>query len=58
MRVWTAVWLVLATITGVASYSGVAGASSVDVVRTLFFVFLILLILFAIAHTVRGRPPL
>lgn len=57
MRVWTAVWLVLATITGVASYSGVAGAS-VDVVRTLFFVFLILLILFAIAHTVRGRPPL
>lgn len=53
---WTLLFLVVALIAGVFGFTGIAGAST-DIARTLFFVFLVLLIISAIVSAFKGRPP-
>ncbi|HUR58861.1 MAG TPA: DUF1328 domain-containing protein [Opitutaceae bacterium] len=53
---WTLLFLVIALIAGVFGFTGIAGAST-DIARTLFFVFLVLLIISAIVSAFKGRPP-
>jgi uncharacterized membrane protein YtjA (UPF0391 family) len=57
MRGWTAAFFVLAMVTGAAAFGGIAGKGA-ETAKVLFFICLIPLIGFAIALTVRGRPPL
>jgi uncharacterized membrane protein YtjA (UPF0391 family) len=53
---WTLLFLVIALIAGVFGFTGIAGAST-DIARTLFFIFLVLLIISAIVSAFKGRPP-
>jgi uncharacterized membrane protein YtjA (UPF0391 family) len=53
---WTILFLIIAVIAGIFGFTGVAGAAT-DIARTLFFVFLVLLIISAIVSAFRGRPP-
>lgn len=50
------VFLVLALIAAVFGFGGIA-AVSVELAKTLFFVFLVLFAISAIVHALRGRPP-
>jgi uncharacterized membrane protein YtjA (UPF0391 family) len=49
-------FLVIALIAMVFGFGGVA-AMSFDAARILFFIFLVLAVLFALGHFLRGTPP-
>jgi uncharacterized membrane protein YtjA (UPF0391 family) len=53
---WTLLFLVIAIFAGVFGFTGIAGTAT-DIARTLFFVFLVLLIISAIISAFKGRPP-
>ena len=53
---WALTFLVVAIIAAVFGFTGIAGAAT-DIARTLFFVFLILLVVSAILHVFRGDVP-
>lgn len=53
---WTLLLLVIAVIAGLFGFTGVAGTAT-GIARTLFFVFLALLIISAIVSAFRGKPP-
>lgn len=54
MLSWTLVFLVVALIAGLLGFTSIAGAA-VGVAKILFFVFLVLFVVSAIMHMVRGR---
>ncbi len=54
---WAVVFFVLALIAAAFGFGGIAGAAA-GIAKVLFFVFLILLIVSAVVHASRGRPPL
>lgn len=56
MLSWALAFFILAIIAGVLGFGGIAGAS-VGIAKTLFFVFLILLVVSAVFGAIRGRPP-
>ncbi|MGM0422700.1 MAG: DUF1328 domain-containing protein [Pseudomonadota bacterium] len=49
-------FLVVALIAGILGFGGVASAS-VEIAQLLFFVFLVLFIIAALVHALRGRSP-
>lgn len=53
---WTLFFLVIAILAGVFGFTGIAGTAT-DIARTLFFIFLVLLIISAIISAFKGRPP-
>ncbi|HYD18873.1 MAG TPA: DUF1328 domain-containing protein [Patescibacteria group bacterium] len=53
---WALSFLVLALIAAVFGFGGVA-AASMDIARILFMVFLVLFIVTAAMHALRGRAP-
>ena len=57
MLTWALTFLVLALIAGLFGFTSIAGAS-IGIAQVLFFVFLVLLVVSAIASAVRGRPPI
>lgn len=56
MLQWALTFLVLALIAGVLGFGGVA-AVSVDMARILFIVFLVLFLVSAVVHALRGKSP-
>ncbi len=56
MLQWALTFLVLALIAGVLGFGGVA-AMSIDIARILFVVFIVLFIVAAVVHALRGRAP-
>jgi len=54
MLSWALVFLVVALIAGVLGFTSIAGAA-VGIAKILFFVFLVLFVVSAIMHMVRGR---
>jgi uncharacterized membrane protein YtjA (UPF0391 family) len=56
MLYWAAIFFVLAIIAAVFGFSGIAGAAA-GIAQVLFFLFLALLLVSAIAGALRGRPP-
>lgn len=57
MLSWALTFFILALIFAALGFTGVAGTFA-SVAKLLFFVFLILLIVSAVAGSLRGRPPL
>ena len=53
MLSWALTFLVVAIIAAVFGFTGIAGAAT-DIARTLFFVFLVLLVVSALVHVFRG----
>ena len=53
---WILSFLVVALIAGAFGFTGVAGTAS-DIARTLFYIFLVLLIISMLVGALRGRPP-
>jgi uncharacterized membrane protein YtjA (UPF0391 family) len=53
---WSIAFLVLALIAGVLGFGGIA-AASVDIAKILFFVFVVLFLISAVAAALRGRMP-
>jgi len=53
---WALTFLVIAIVAAVFGFTGIAGAAT-DIARTLFFVFLLLLIVSALLHVFRGDMP-
>ena len=53
---WALTFLVLALIAGVFGFGGVA-AASIDIAKILFVVFLILFVVAAAVHALRGKSP-
>ena len=53
---WSIGFLVLALIAGVFGFGGVANAS-IDIAKILFFVFIVLFLISAVAAAMRGRMP-
>jgi uncharacterized membrane protein YtjA (UPF0391 family) len=56
MLYWAAVFLVIALVAALFGFGGIASASA-GIAQTLFFVFLILMIISIVMHLVRGRSP-
>lgn len=56
MLQWALTFLVLALIAGVLGFGGVASIS-VEMARILFIVFLVLFVVSALVHALRGRAP-
>jgi len=54
---WALTFLVIALIAGVLGFTSVAGAS-IGIAKILFVVFLVLFLVSAVMHMVRGRSPL
>jgi uncharacterized membrane protein YtjA (UPF0391 family) len=54
---WALTFLVVALIAGLLGFTSVAG-TAIGVAKILFFVFLVLFIVSAVMHIVRGRSPL
>ncbi|MBJ7549648.1 DUF1328 domain-containing protein [Marinomonas ostreistagni] len=54
---WTFLFLIVALLAGALGFTGIAGAS-MGIAKVLFFVFLILMIISAVLHVVRGKKPL
>jgi uncharacterized membrane protein YtjA (UPF0391 family) len=54
MLSWALVFLVIALIAGVLGFTSIAGAA-VGIAKILFFVFLVLFLVSAVMHMVRGR---
>ncbi len=53
---WALAFLVIALIAAVLGFGGVA-AVSVDIAKILFFVFIVLFVIAAVMHVVRGKAP-
>lgn len=53
---WTFLFLIVALIAGALGFTGIAGAS-IGIAKVLFFVFLVLMILSAVVHVMRGKKP-
>ncbi len=53
---WALTFLVVALIAGVLGFGGVA-VISVEIARTLFFVFLVVFLVTLVVHLLRGRAP-
>jgi uncharacterized membrane protein YtjA (UPF0391 family) len=53
---WALTFLVVAIIAALFGFTGIAGAAT-DIARTLFFVFLVLLVVSALFHVLRGGSP-
>ncbi len=56
MLQWAVTFLVVALIAAVLGFSGIA-AISVDLARILFAVFIVLFVIAALMHAVRGKAP-
>ncbi len=56
MLQWALTFLVIALIAAVLGFGGVA-AISVDIAKILFVVFLILFVVAAVMHALRGKAP-
>jgi uncharacterized membrane protein YtjA (UPF0391 family) len=54
---WAFIFFVFAIIAGVFGFTGIAGTST-DIARTLFFVFLGLVIVSALIGAFKGQPPI
>jgi uncharacterized membrane protein YtjA (UPF0391 family) len=54
---WALTFLVVALIAGLLGFTSVAG-TAIGVAKILFFVFLVLFVISAVMHMVRGRSPL
>lgn len=53
---WAIGFLVIALIAAVFGFGGIA-AVSVDIAKILFFVFIVLFVIAAVMHVVRGKGP-
>jgi uncharacterized membrane protein YtjA (UPF0391 family) len=53
---WALTFFVVAIIAAIFGFTGIAGAAT-DIARTLFFVFLVLLVISAALHVFRGDSP-
>lgn len=53
---WALIFLVVALIAAFLGFGGLAGAA-IDIAKILFFVFLVLFLVSAVLHLVRGRAP-
>lgn len=53
---WALIFLVVALIAGVLGFTGIAGTSMV-IAKWLFVVFLVLFLVSAVMHMMRGRAP-
>jgi len=51
---WALTFLVVAIIAAIFGFTGIAGAAT-DIARTLFFVFLLLLVVSALLHVFRSN---
>lgn len=56
MLQWALTFLVLALIAGVLGFGGVA-AMSIEIARILFVIFIVLFIVAAVMHALRGKAP-
>jgi uncharacterized membrane protein YtjA (UPF0391 family) len=56
MLQWAVTFLILALVAGLFGFGGVASAS-IQIAQILFVVFLVLFIVAAIMHAVRGKSP-
>ena len=56
MLSWALTFLVVALIAGLLGFTSIAGAA-MGVAKILFFVFLVLFLVSAVMHLVRGRAP-
>ncbi len=54
---WALTFLVVAIIAGALGFGGIA-AVSVELAQIFFVIFLILFVIAATVHALRGRPPL
>jgi uncharacterized membrane protein YtjA (UPF0391 family) len=54
---WALTFLVVALIAGLLGFTSIAG-TAIGVAKILFFVFLVLFVVSAVMHLVRGRSPL
>ena len=50
---WALTFFIVAIIAAIFGFTGIAGAAT-DIARTLFFVFLLLLVVSALLHVFRG----
>lgn len=53
---WALILLVVALVAAVLGFGGLAGAA-VDIARILFFIFVVLFLVSAAMHLVKGRAP-
>jgi len=56
MLQWAITFLVIALIAAVFGFSGIV-VVSVEIARMLFFVFIVLFVLTAVVHLIKGRTP-
>lgn len=56
MLQWALTFLVLAIIAGIFGFGGIA-AASVEIAKILFAIFLVLFIVAALVHALRGKLP-
>lgn len=56
MLYWALVFLVVAIVAGLFGFGGIATAS-VGIAQTLFWIFLVLLVISLVWHVLRGRAP-
>jgi len=54
---WALTFLVVALIAGLLGFTSIAG-TAIGVAKILFFVFLVLFVVSAVMHVLRGRSPL
>ena len=56
MLQWALTFLVVALVAAVFGFGGIA-AVSVDIARLLFFVFIVLFLIAAVVHALKGKGP-
>ncbi len=54
---WSVIFLVLALCAGLLGFGGVSSVS-IDIAKILFFVFIVLFVVSAVAAAFRGRKPI
>lgn len=54
---WALTFLVVAIVSGVLGFGGIA-AASVEIAQLLFVIFLVLFVIAATVHAFRGKPPI
>ena len=54
MLSWILLFLVLSLVAGALEFTGIAG-TSIAIAQTLFYIFLVLLLLSLLIHVMRGR---
>jgi uncharacterized membrane protein YtjA (UPF0391 family) len=53
---WVLTFLVAAIVVAIFGFSGIAG-TAIDITKTIFFIFVVLLVISLIANAVRGKLP-